>query len=500
MKPILTALLFVLILIVPARAQSPAALDAAAKRAAVQQAAAAMREGYVFPDQGDAAARRLEAQLAAGAYEALVEPRAFAEALTNDLRAVTKDKHVGVRALGAPPAPPLGPAPPRSQGGVVRADRLAEGIGYIEIVGFPPPAAFRPALDPALAALEGSRALIIDIRRNGGGSPDGVAYLVSHFLASPEPVVINAFHSRKRGTREFTVRESMSVPTPRSFAGKPLYVLTSGRTFSGGEEFAYDVQAFKLGTLVGETTGGGANPGGVRPITPLFSMFVPDGRPINPVTKTNWEGVGVVPDVRAPADQALKVALERLGHPASSADIAQVSTAQLFRFRSEPNPQSEAAVRRLADGLARGAPPYEQMNPRFAEMVRDDLERTRERFASLGALESVTFNAVDPMGFDRYDLRFERGAMDMRIVIGDGGIIEGAAFGPAAAAPPSEAARQAAFRANDPDGDGKLAKADYRRLLEQLGFADQLETLFAQRDVDRDGFVSAEEFRTPIPQ
>jgi C-terminal processing protease CtpA/Prc len=87
-----------------------------------------------------------------------------------------------------------------------------------------------------------------------------------------------------------------------------VYVLTSGETFSGGEEFSYDLQNLKRAKLVGETTGGGANPGGPARVAEHFALFVPSGRAISPITKTNWEGVGVKPDVATPAAQALDVA------------------------------------------------------------------------------------------------------------------------------------------------------------------------------------------------
>src|SRR6185295_17800434 len=89
---------------------------------------------------------------------------------------------------------------------------------------------------------------------------------------------------------------------------KPVFVLTSARTFSAAEEFTYNLQARTRATIVGETTGGGAHPGGVASLARGFSAFIPSGRAINPITHTNWEGTGVVPDVRVPADQALDTA------------------------------------------------------------------------------------------------------------------------------------------------------------------------------------------------
>ena len=102
------------------------------------------------------------------------------------------------------------------------------------------------------------------------------------------------------------------MPIGRHYGtSRPLYVLTSDRTFSGAEEFAYDVQTQRRGEVVGDTTGGGANPGGMRSVSDGFGVFVPSGRAINPVTGTNWEGVGVRPDVPVPAEDALREAHRR---------------------------------------------------------------------------------------------------------------------------------------------------------------------------------------------
>ena len=137
------------------------------------------------------------------------------------------------------------------------------------------------------------------------GAPPAVAYLVSFLTPPGERVHINDIVGRTAGTNEFTRNSSYSEPTPVSFAGKPVYVLTSNRTFSGGEEFAYDVKALELATLVGELTGGGANPTGPVPLPHGIRVTIPFGRAENPVTKGNWEGHGVDPDVVVPAADAL---------------------------------------------------------------------------------------------------------------------------------------------------------------------------------------------------
>ena len=89
---------------------------------------------------------------------------------------------------------------------------------------------------------------------------------------------------------------------------KPVYVLTSHDTFSAAEEFTYNLKNLKRATIVGETTGGGAHPGGPRRINRHFAVWVPAGRAINPITKTNWEGTGIEPDVKVEGRLALKTA------------------------------------------------------------------------------------------------------------------------------------------------------------------------------------------------
>jgi C-terminal processing protease CtpA/Prc len=147
--------------------------------------------------------------------------------------------------------------------------------------------------------------LIIDVRQNGGGAPGMVALICSYFFAG-EPVHLNDLYWRPTNSTEQWW--TLAYVPGRRYVGKDIYVLTSKRTFSAAEEFTYNLKNLKRATIVGDTTGGGAHPGeGVR-ISNHFGMFVPTGRAINPITKTNWEGTGVAPDISVPADLALKTA------------------------------------------------------------------------------------------------------------------------------------------------------------------------------------------------
>jgi len=169
--------------------------------------------------------------------------------------------------------------------------------------------------------------------------------------------------------------------------------------------------------VVGEITGGGANPGGMAPLTPDFAMFVPAGRGENPTTGKNWDGVGVKPDVAAPAADALKVALGLLGQKTDETSIDALSQARLFEPRSTANPASEPAIRRSVDELARGEPTYDLLSPALQEATRQQLPRLHELFSSLGPIQSMEFVSVDGQGADVYDVKFADRSMTWMIVV-----------------------------------------------------------------------------------
>jgi hypothetical protein len=415
----------------PTAGQAPTTLDAGARKKVANALSDALRQRYVFPDLGEKVAARIDAALAAGEYDKLSDPAAFAARLDADVSAVAHDKHMRVLSASSPPPgpPPGATMPPSADAGIVRADRLAGGVGYIEIAGFPPPQMFKPALDRAMTALKGSKALIIDDRRNGGGDPASVAYAISYLVPAERHLHINDIVMRTANTTDFIRNGTDSQPTPVSFAGIPVYVLTSRGTFSGGEEFAYDVKTHRLGTLVGEVTGGGANLTGPVQLGDGFMAAIPFGRSESPVTKTNWEGTGVQPDVVVPAADALKAALERLGQPAV-ADIAAASKKQVFTLRNTPLPGTEAAARTLLAGLGNGTPDYAAMSPQFADVTRQQLPQLHALLQSLGEMKSVNFIGLGPGGGDQYKASFANGALVVGILLGPDGKIAGAMFVP----------------------------------------------------------------------
>ena len=305
--------------VVPAIAQQgpkPVPADAATRKAVIAELSSRLRANYVFPDVADTLTTALAAKEASGAYAKATDNKAFADALTNDLRTLGKDSHFFVGYDPDFRAPPANGVPDAatleamhqeiaSRGfGIDSARRLPGNVGYLELRGFGPTAMVGAAISGAMTMLSGTDALILDLRRNGGGEPDTVAYLMSHFFAQGDDRHLNDLYFRN-GDK---TRQYWTIPSVGPRYTRPVYVLTSGRTFSGGEECAYDFQTQKRAKIVGEKTGGGANPGDGYAIGKGYAAFIPNGRAINPITKTNWEHVGVTPDIALPAADAQKVA------------------------------------------------------------------------------------------------------------------------------------------------------------------------------------------------
>lgn len=413
-----------------AEAQTPmpasvSTLDAAARREIVEAFAREMREQYVYPERGEQVAAQVAEALAAGKYDDAKTTIELAHRLSADASAITHDAHLEVFVSQPPQAPRVGDPPrqmPAAEAGITRADKLTGDVGYIEVIGFPTLNSFKRVIDASMSALSGSRALIIDVRHNGGGDPESVAYLVSFLVPPDQP--INDIILRTAKTSNTTRQSFRSVITPVSFLEVPVYVLTSKSTFSGGEEFAYDIQALKRGILVGETTGGGANPASRSDLGHGVTALIPFGRAENPITKTNWDGVGVRPDVAVAADSALSVALTKAGSK-PAVDIDNASTQRVFSPRTTPLPGTEAALRKLLGAIASGAPVQPIVAPQYAARIEPTLPELRAELADLGELRSVNFYRVARFqGGDVYKLSFANGQRNMQLAVGPKGLIE----------------------------------------------------------------------------
>jgi len=303
-------------------------IDAAERARAVAGAAALLDTFYVFPDVAKRMGDSLRARLARKEYDGYSNVM-FATRLNDDLAAISHDKHLHVnysaeplpvekpRTPGAPPPEPTPQDSARERAflakvncGFVKSEVLPGNIGYLKFNMFADTDFCAPTASKAMNALADTRALIIDLRDNGGGSPPMVAF-VSSYLFDRRTHLNDLWTRRTNETREYWTRDS--VPGRRFGGTKPVYVLTSAHTFSGAEEFTYNLKNLKRATIVGEVTGGGAHPVNGHRIDDHFIIGVPFARAINPITHTNWEGVGVEPDIKVPANDALAT-VEKLLH------------------------------------------------------------------------------------------------------------------------------------------------------------------------------------------
>jgi len=294
-------------------------------REIVATAVSLLRASYVFPGRAEQAAAAIEARLAAGEYDELDEVT-LAERLTRQMYGICADKHLRVRVTSPRPAPrepagadsPGGPQPGRDRDparerghghpgnyGIARVERLDGNVGYLDVRGVAHPDRGGPAIAAAMELVSGTYALIIDLRRNGGGSPEGVVFWCSYLFPAGGTHLSDIFDAGTGQTRQFWTLAW--VPGER-YLDRPVYVLTSHRTFSGGEDFCYTLQAHRRAELIGETTGGGAHPTRTIPVSATLAISVPHARSVNTVTGGNWEGTGVLPDVAVTAGEAFGVA------------------------------------------------------------------------------------------------------------------------------------------------------------------------------------------------
>jgi hypothetical protein len=316
----LSLVLFVLAVVNSGSGQQPPDLtiDAATRSQVIDGLIFNLNKSYIFLETAKEMEKDLRTRLSNKEYDSITSGRDFAKKLTDDLQKISKDKHLRVGFSYQPLPVRKDNAEPTAEEieennrfqrrvnfGFENVERLQGNIGYIDLRGFMNPELGAETVASVMGVVTNTDALIFDLRQNGGGDPAMVA-LICSYLFGEKPVHLNDLYFREENqTHEFWTKPA--VPG-KKYADKDIYVLTSNYTFSGGEEFTYNLKNLKRATIVGETTGGGANPGGRVRLNDHFGVFVPSGRAISPITKTNWEGTGVSPDVAVSKEQALKVA------------------------------------------------------------------------------------------------------------------------------------------------------------------------------------------------
>ena len=309
MKNYLRKVLFLLILLgvqFSIFAQNDLPIDATTRNEAINEILQTIKENYFSEEMGNKIEVGIRQRLARKEYDSITSAKILADTLTQHLYEICKDRHVYVRIADgtAPNSPPLEMSK-EGNFGFIKIEILSGNIGYLQIDAFPPPNLARETLAAAMKFLQNTDALIIDLRKHRGGAIPMVALMVSYFVSEKPIQLITVDAPRTQRKSESWTLDKVDAPR---YLNKPVYLLTSQNTFSGGEEFAYDMQALKRATLIGETTKGGANPVQLFPIQNLFRLGVSFAQVKNTITGTNWEGVGVKPDISTTAEKALEVA------------------------------------------------------------------------------------------------------------------------------------------------------------------------------------------------
>jgi hypothetical protein len=294
-----------------------AKLDAAERRRVVEGVIRDVREHYFDKDVAERVVDALAAHERSGEYHALGEAEAFAALLTKQMRDVSHDMHLEVvysrdrlpEHPGAPSAESVANyrrALEREHCTFETVKILPHMIGYLKLTSFPDVSICRSTAVAAMAALNGAHAVIFDLRDNRGGSPEMVMLISAYLFDHPEYM----YSPREAPTERSWTRSPVAG---NRLANKPVYVLTSGTTWSAAEQFSYDLKMLKRATLVGEKTRGGAHAGVFYRIDDHFGVGIPEAKVVNPFSKSDWAGVGVEPDVRVKAAEALGVAVRRCG-------------------------------------------------------------------------------------------------------------------------------------------------------------------------------------------
>jgi len=275
---------------------------------------------YVFPDRAQEIAGHVRARMADGAYDDLTA-QALCDAVTTDLQTLHQDRHLRMawhdeareEVADQTEAEVAMLADWRQEqrlsgGGITQVRLLTGNVGLIEMSLVGSPDLVGALYAGAMRQLSDTHALILDMRLNRGGEPDGAALFCSYFF-DDEPVLLNEIYDGTTGK----TRQMWSFPVvegPR-YLDRPVYLLTGAKTFSGGEDISYTLQQHGKVTVIGQTSRGGAHPTQPFLVSPHLDIRIPIGRTVNPISGTNWEGVGVVPDHEVPEADALTVAHRR---------------------------------------------------------------------------------------------------------------------------------------------------------------------------------------------
>lgn len=353
----LTALLLVLIYKMPVTAQDEMLpqIQEEEKIQVADSIAKFMADFYVFPEVGREMGDLILKNMQAGKYRDVTDYREFGMMISEDLRSVSKDKHIGVRYNPEMIAMYKNAEADSNNKELEEYQRreaaysnynfkeikiLPGNVGYLKFNSFMDASEAGPTAIAAMNFLAHTDALIIDLRDNGGGSPSLIQLITSYFFQDTEH--LNSFYIREgEQTHQFW---TLPYVPGKKLLDTELFVLTSSYTFSGAEEFTYNLKNLKRATIVGETTGGGAHPVSMHIINDNYGISIPFGRAINPITNTNWEGTGIEPHVATSKEEAFDhaylLALEKLIKKTTDEERKQLITWAYDGLNAKQNPMT----------------------------------------------------------------------------------------------------------------------------------------------------------------
>jgi retinol-binding protein 3 len=354
-KKSVVLLFTILTIAILASAQSQETLTRTQKERVIEDLTKLLERFYIFPEISAKMASHVRTRLKKGDYDALNDASQFARTISDDLRSISKDLHLGfsynpqqadgLRRLASQSEEEARKAneeflaqAKQDNFGFRKVERLQGNVGYLDFRYFASASQAAPTAVAAMNFLANCDAIMIDLRKNGGGDPTQIQFISSYFFS--EPTHLNDIYTRSKNVTEHFWTLPYVPGTKLEKAD--LYVLTSKYTFSGAEEFSYNMKNLKRATLIGETTGGGAHPTDQEIVQEKFVLDVPSARAINPVTKTNWEGTGVTPDITVPAseafDRAYILALEKLAQRAATPEKKSQLEWTIAAHKAKTNP------------------------------------------------------------------------------------------------------------------------------------------------------------------
>ena len=305
---------------IPSQRPAPT-IDSATRAALVHALSDSLINGYIYEKAGRMMADTLRAELRAGAFDAITEGDSLSLRLTQTLRRLSDDRHLGVyyanaqgtrvpRRVMRRPATDTLPLPPGAYAspshGIARAEVLPGNVGYLDLRGFSDDPAAMLAADSAMAVFANVNALVIDLGTNRGGGQEMIRYLSAYLFDKPTHLVSSITRGMDAPIARWTAERVGGKRQPSI----PVYILTSRNTISAAESFAFGLRIHSRATIVGERTAGGGHFGGFVPLTPGFSVFLPRGRTYDPRTDKGWEAEGLEPDVEVAYPQALQKVLQ----------------------------------------------------------------------------------------------------------------------------------------------------------------------------------------------